>query len=74
LLDALPRHCCDSPHIGRLCLTTGPEWATRWGPEADDVWNVAVANRTVSGLIAYALQAARIRAGAVKRRWLRPGK
>jgi len=36
LLDALLRHCCDSPHIGRLCLTTGPEWATRWGPEADD--------------------------------------
>jgi len=74
LLDALLRHCCDSPHIGRLCLTTGPEWATRWSPEADDVWDFAVANRTVRGLIVYALQAARIRAGAVKRRWLRSGK
>ena len=69
LLDALLRYCCDSREIARLSLVTGPEWGVRWRPATREVWNLAISNSTVRGLMVYALQALRTRAGAAVGRW-----
>ncbi|MDD5250633.1 MAG: GNAT family N-acetyltransferase [Rhodocyclaceae bacterium] len=55
LLHDVLSHCGKSASLAELSLVTGPPWALRWKPDAQDVWDAHVFNTRPLGLAAYAM-------------------
>lgn len=53
LLNCITELAANTEQVNEVSLTTGPNWAYRWHPESETVFNIVVFNSTLKGRLAW---------------------